>query len=123
MQKNRSAYFFVAPSLIVMAVLVFFPLLNGIYLSFTDANQYNSARHIGENFTPSNFQFIGLQNYIDILTKDTYYFWQVFGQTIVWTSANVVPHILIGMGLALLLNRKIRFRALYRVLLIVPWAV
>jgi len=123
MVKNRNAYFFIAPAMIVMAILVFFPLINGIYLSFTDANQYNAARRVGAVFTPSNFQFVGLKNYIDILTIDSYYFWQVFRQTIIWTVGNVIPHLGIGLGLALLLNRKIRFRAIYRMLLIIPWAV
>jgi arabinogalactan oligomer/maltooligosaccharide transport system permease protein len=123
MVKTRNAYFFIAPALLVMAALVFFPLVNGIYLSFTDASQFNAAKRIGENFTPSNFQFIGLKNYIDIFTNQTYYFWQVLGQTLIWTVFNVIPHILIGMGLALLLNRPIKGRAIYRTLLIVPWAV
>jgi arabinogalactan oligomer/maltooligosaccharide transport system permease protein len=123
MPKNTIAYPFIAPAVIVMAILVFFPLLNGIYLSFTNANQYNMARRIGPNFTPSSYEFIGLENYRAVLTEDTFYFKQVFGQTIIWTVANIIPHILIGMGLALLLNRKIRARAVYRVLLIIPWAI
>jgi arabinogalactan oligomer / maltooligosaccharide transport system permease protein len=123
MIRTRSAYFYIAPALIVMAALVFYPLINGIYLSFTDASQYNAARRIGDTFTPSSYQFIGLQNYISVFTTPTYYFWSVFGQTIVWTIANIIPHILIGLGLGLLLNRKMRGRGIYRMLLIIPWAV
>ena len=41
-----------------------------------------------------------------------------------WTALNVILHVAIGLGLALLLNRPgLRFRGLYRVLLILPWAV
>jgi len=123
MVKNRIAYPFVAPSMLVMAALVFFPLINGIILSFTNADQYNTARRIGTEFTASTYELIGLQNYQAILGTPTYQFWQIFGQTIIWTVSNIIPHILIGLCLALLLNRRIRGRAIYRVLLIVPWAV
>jgi arabinogalactan oligomer / maltooligosaccharide transport system permease protein len=123
MAKNRMAYLFIAPSMIVMAVLVFYPLLNGIYLSFTNANQFNTTRRIGANVIPSSYELIGFENYQDILTTSTYKFWAVFGQTVAWTGLNVVPHIAIGLGLALLLNRKIKGRVIYRILLILPWAV
>jgi arabinogalactan oligomer/maltooligosaccharide transport system permease protein len=123
MVKNRMAYMFIAPAMLVMATLVFYPLLNGIYLSFTNANQFNTTRRIGANVVPSSYTFIGLENYQEILNVPTYEFWRVFGQTVVWTGLNIVPHILIGLGLALLLNRKIKGRTIYRVLLILPWAV
>jgi len=123
MAKNRMAYLFIAPAMLVMAALVFYPLLNGIYLSFTNANQFNTTRRIGANVVPSSYEFIGLENYSEILNVPTYEFWRVFGQTVLWTGLNIVPHILIGLGLALLLNRKIKGRTIYRVLLILPWAV
>ncbi|UUZ60951.1 carbohydrate ABC transporter permease [Nocardioides sp. B-3] len=47
----------------------------------------------------------------------------MFVNTIVWTLACVFFHYTIGLGLAVMLNRKFRGRSLYRVLLIVPWAV
>jgi arabinogalactan oligomer/maltooligosaccharide transport system permease protein len=123
MVKNRIAYLFIAPALIAMLLLVFYPLVNGIYLSFTDATQFNSAKRIGETYTPASYQFIGLENYSDVFNQQTLYFWPTFGQTVIWTIFNVIFHITIGLGLALLLNRKIRFRAVYRVLLIIPWAI
>ncbi|NWF70861.1 MAG: sugar ABC transporter permease [Chloroflexi bacterium] len=123
MVKNRLAYMFIAPAMVVMALLVFYPLFSGIYLSFTNADQFNTTRRIGANVIPASYQFIGLQNYTDILNIPQYEFWRVFGQTVLWTGFNVVPHILIGLALALLLNRKIKGRTIYRILLILPWAV
>lgn len=123
MRKSNLAYFFVAPSVIVTLVLVLYPLITGIYLSFTDADQYNSFRRIGPNTIEATYEWIGLQNYHDVLTRDTLYFWQVFRQTVVWTAFNIIPHILIGLGLAMLLNRDIKGRGIYRMLLIVPWAI
>ena len=123
MRKNNIAYFFVAPSVIVTLILVLYPLVTGIYLSFTNADQYNTFRRIGQNTIPATYEVVGFQNFEDIFTKDIYLFWQVFRQTIVWTTFNVVPHILIGLGLAMLLNRDIKGRGIYRMLLIVPWAI
>src|SRR5699024_12426882 len=45
------------------------------------------------------------------------------GWTVVWTASCVLLHYSIGLGLAMLLNRPMRGRSLYRVLLILPWAV
>lgn len=145
MIKTRLAYYFIAPAVLVMAVLVFYPLFSGIYLSFTDATQANVLQRspiprsgkcmkapispvepsiVGDScVTPATYEYIGLTNYTSILTKEPYQFWPVFRQTVVWTIFNVIPHIGIGLGLALLLNRNIRGRTIYRILLILPWAV
>jgi arabinogalactan oligomer/maltooligosaccharide transport system permease protein len=50
-------------------------------------------------------------------------FYKVFARTLVWTFVNVFFHFMIGLGLALLLNRKIAFRSGYRLLLLLPWGV
>lgn len=138
MLKRNIAYFFIAPAVIVMAILVFYPLINGIYLSFTDAKQSNIYSRIGRNIRPATYKlqcdiespFDDLtfpancfRNYIDIVQEPTYEFTRIFSQTVIWTAANIIPHILIGLGLALLLNRKIKGRSIYRVILILPWAV
>lgn len=123
--NTRYAYLFIAPSVIVMLALVFYPLINGILLSFTNATQMNTTRIIGQRVISATYTFFTnpLENYTAVLSTPQYNFWSIFGQTVLWTTLNIVPHILIGLGLALLLNRKIRGRAVYRVLLILPWAV
>jgi arabinogalactan oligomer/maltooligosaccharide transport system permease protein len=122
-QRKLLPYAFLAPSMLAMIVLVFYPLVNGILFSFTDANQYNVVKRIGANVVPASYSFIGLKNYIDLFNQTTGEFWRVLAQTVVWTVINVALHVSIGLFLAILLNRKIRGRTLYRVLLIVPWAV
>lgn len=123
MRTKWLPYAFVAPSLIATALLVFYPLVNGIWLSFTNANQFNSLRRIGANVIPATYEFNGLDNYKEIFQNDIYYFWPTLRQTVIWTVINVALHITLGLGLAMLLNRKIRFRGFYRMMLIVPWAV
>ncbi|OEF98982.1 ABC transporter permease [Vulcanibacillus modesticaldus] len=122
--KNNTwvAYVFLAPVIIVMSVLVFYPLFKGIGYSFTDINQYN----MGNKFIEPSYKFIGLANYKkllgDMFTKDSI-FGSILKQTFIWTFVNVFFHFMIGLGLALLLNRSIKFRSTYRLLLLVPWAV
>jgi len=120
MRKNTwIAYVFLLPTLIAMAVLVFYPLLLGISYSFTDMNQYN----MGNQFVPPSYKFVGLANYKEVLFSSDSEFWNILLNTVIWTFTNVFFHFTIGLILALLLNQKIKGRAIYRMLMLVPWAV
>lgn len=128
--KHRHAYFYAAPAMIGMIVLVFFPFIYGIALSFTDSTLYNTNKPITELWA-------GLHNYVEILgdfsmVKRTAggivvnylnFYWTFFF-TIVWTVTNVTLGVTSGLILALILNtRGLKLRPLYRVLLILPWAM
>ncbi len=117
------AWAMVLPVVVVLGVLVGYPLGRGVYLSFTDANEANVGRTIGVNHIPSTYRFVGLDNYWKVLSGQEGHFYSRLTWTVVWTASCVVLHYAIGLGLALLLNRKMRFRTLYRVLLVLPWAV
>lgn len=110
-----------APVMIVVGVLIGWPLLRGLYLSLTDATEANVGRTIGVNVIPATYEFVGLANYADILTSSL--FWERLTWTVLWTVACVSLHYGIGLGLAMMLHRKLRFRSAYRVLLILPWAI
>ncbi|MGW5426095.1 carbohydrate ABC transporter permease [Streptomyces sp. NPDC004059] len=124
-QRYWYAYAMIAPVVVVLAVIVGYPLLRGVYLTLTDANSLNSSRTIGVNHIPASYKFIGFGNYKDILFGPLSYdrFWSHFLWTVVWTAACVALHYTIGLGLALMLNEKLRGRTFYRVLLVLPWAV
>lgn len=121
--KHWYAWAMVVPVVVVLAILIGYPLGRGIYLSLTDANEANIGRTIGENHIPSTYRFLGLENYWNILSGKEGAFYPRLGWTLIWTGACVFFHYTIGLGLAMLLNRRMRFRSLYRVLLILPWAV
>lgn len=120
------AYLWLSPLLLCLAVIVVYPLINGLILSFTNADQTNIAVQIGSISYPATYKFIGLQNYSNIVRA-----WFTPGsdeshvviQTVIWVIVNAIFHFVIGLGLALILNRKMRFRAIYRTLLMVPWAM
>ncbi|MFD4611711.1 carbohydrate ABC transporter permease [Streptomyces sp. NPDC058440] len=124
-QKYWYAYAMIAPVVVVLGGLVGYPLVRGFYLTLTDANSLNSARTIGVNHIEATYKFIGLDNYQDILFGPTSYdrFWSHFLWTVFWTAACVFLHYTIGLGLALMLNQKLRGRTFYRLMLVLPWAV
>jgi arabinogalactan oligomer/maltooligosaccharide transport system permease protein len=111
------AYVMLLPVVVVMGVLVFYPLARGIAFSFTNADRYT----IGGQDIPSAYTYTGLENYK--LLDDDPNFWNVMKFTAVWTFVNVFFHFTLGLGLAMLLNRTLRFRGFYRMILLVPWAV
>jgi arabinogalactan oligomer/maltooligosaccharide transport system permease protein len=112
----RLSYMLLFPAIIGLLMLVVFPLLWEVNVSFT-------------NLSPKHFKspdFVGLQNYIDVFTKPVLKqvtFLPVFLRTVLWTVINVTFHVAGGMALALLLNRHMRGRGLYRMLLVLPWAI
>lgn len=127
---NRGAYTYVSPAMLGMLVLVFFPFFYGIALSFTGSTIYTTDKSIPEIW-------VGLQNYKEIISdvkvaEKTAEGWVVNYQnfywtlwmTVAWTISNVAIGVSVGLMLALILNIKgLRLRPMYRVLLILPWAV
>ncbi len=114
---NRVAYTYLMPAAVGMGLLVLVPFVVGIALAF--------MRHDMGTFT-----WVGLDNFGQILSSEGYglthplSFYFTLAVTIMWTAVNVVFHVGIGLALALILQRPtLRFRGVYRVLLIVPWAV
>ncbi|WP_433871992.1 carbohydrate ABC transporter permease [Saccharopolyspora sp. CA-218241] len=123
LQRHWFGYAMVLPVALVLAVLVVLPLLQGVYFSLTDINDTTIANPVLDR--PARYEWVGLANYLDVLSGDPAYgaFWATLGRTLIWTFACVFLHYAIGLGLAVLLNRQVRGRGVYRVLLILPWAV
>jgi multiple sugar transport system permease protein len=108
---RMNVYLLLLPSLVPIVMLSVFPLLRGIYLGFTDAR---AGRNVEVSFT-------GLQNYRELLRDDL--FWNSFKIGLLWAFSVTVLQFLLALGLALLLNERLRFRGLARVLAVVPWAM
>ncbi|WP_436232605.1 carbohydrate ABC transporter permease [Actinacidiphila alni] len=108
---HRDAWFLLLPALIPVLVLSVGPLLYGAALAFTDAQ--SGVRH--------STTFTGLDNF-RALRLDSL-FWQSFRIGLVWAVCVTVLQLLLSLGLALLLNRNLRFRWLARTLALVPWAM
>lgn len=119
--KYWYAWAMVLPVVVVLLVIVAYPMAQGIYYSFTDADGSNVARSIGANDIPATYDYVGFANYVDVITSNE--FWDVAIWTVIWTFTCVFFHYLLGLLSALMLNRPMRGRSVYRILLIIPWAV
>jgi arabinogalactan oligomer / maltooligosaccharide transport system permease protein len=115
--NNPTPYIYLLPAFFSMLVLVFIPFAVGTAVAFF-------AHKSGE------YHFVGFSNFISILlSKDfpvtnplSFYF--TLGVTVLWTSINVFFHVSIGLALALMLREPwLKMKGIYRILLIIPWAV
>jgi arabinogalactan oligomer/maltooligosaccharide transport system permease protein len=106
-----------APTLIVMAVIVFYPLVQAFFWTVTDIDRSN----MGTIFKPPSWVFVGLDNYTSAVSNPAFQHALVW--TVVWTVVNVFFHFTIGLLLAVILNQKLRFRTSFRLMLLVPWAI
>jgi len=71
-----------------------------------------------------DWQIIGFRQYYKVFFESSQPdFYVIFIKTIIWTVVNVFFHVTIGVALALILNQKIKGRSIYRMLLILPWAI
>jgi arabinogalactan oligomer/maltooligosaccharide transport system permease protein len=129
-KKNIDAYVYVAPAMIGMLVLVFFPFAYGITLSFTDTTLFNESlpfqdRLIGfENFKNILGDFNVFQRTADGISWNFQNFYWTLMVTVIWTITNVTVGVTFGFFLAMALNTDgLRGKAIYRVLLILPWAI
>jgi len=112
-------YLLLAPGVVGIAALIIYPFLYNIYLAFTNMGMTTIRTY---TFSLQN----GIANFKAVFTGVVAHdatFWEVLLRTILWTAINVVFHVSGGMVLALLLNRPMRFRGLYRTLLVFPWAI
>lgn len=131
LSKHRVAYLYIVPAMIAMIVLVFFPFLYGVAISFTQQTIYNTGQ-------PLSHLWVGLQNYGHILgdfaiakrapdgsfAVNYLNFYWTLAFTIIWTVTNVGIGVTVGLLLALILNTTgLKLRPVYRVLLILPWAM
>jgi len=108
--KNRYAYFYVGPALFVMALVLIYPLIYTIVLSFYD--------------TPANRPervFIGIRNYLEVFNHQL--FWLVMRNTITWTLGSTVTSFILGFAAALLVNNRLPFIGLFKAVLIIPYVL
>jgi ABC-type sugar transport system permease subunit len=100
---------FTLPVFILIFLVMGFPFLYTVYLSFTNKTA---------GYDP---QFIGFANYISLFTDPQY--WLVLRNTVVYTAVCIAFKLLLGTTFALLLNEKFPGRGIVRVAMLLPWAI
>lgn len=106
---KHSGVWFVLPAILVIGLLLLYPVASSVFYSFT-------SKHL----IKAKWDFVGLKNYISILTDKT--FWASFFTNLKWTIASLFFQLLVGFTAALALERIKHAKGIYRTLLIVPWA-
>jgi arabinogalactan oligomer / maltooligosaccharide transport system permease protein len=114
MNKGRNIFIvaFLLPAVIVMFGVIVYPFIYNIVISLSNM----SLRHFRD------WRIIGLRQYVKVFSEEIFY--SVFFKTLIWTFVNVSFHVVIGVFLALILNKKsLKFKPIFRTLLILPWAI
>lgn len=109
---NKSGYLFLLPALLIVFIVFIIPLITSLYLSFTKWNYMEAGS------TP---KFAGLQNYINNLTNPGDV--NSFKITFIFVFITVALELIIGLSIALLLNRKFKGLNIFRTLIILPMMV
>lgn len=100
----------VVPNLILLSLFVYRPLLDSIRLSFFDWN-----------ISDTTSTFVGLDNYTEWWGRDDS--WQIVQNTVVFTLAAVIGSMVLGLALALLLDRKLFGRNVVRSAVFAPFVI
>ncbi|HEY6633687.1 MAG TPA: sugar ABC transporter permease [Rhizobiaceae bacterium] len=99
---------FIIPTIAFLIIFNIFPLLYSLGYSFTDFRASTNA--------PANF--VGLQNYRELLNDP--FIWTNFSITAKYVVVSVTGQVVVGFGVALLLNRDIPYKGLITTLLLLP---
>src|SRR5579859_4442570 len=110
MSRHRTDYVWVAPALLVMLLVIGYPFVYTIDLSFYDTPP-----------SSANWYFNGVNNYTQILSDP--FFWAVTLNTAFWSVGSTVLAFLIGLGAALVIQREFVGRSLVRGLLMIPYVI
>lgn len=104
-------YAYLSPTVLLLLVLMVVPIVIVFGYSLQDAVITTKQSH-----------YVGLENYVDVLTSDK--FRTALGNTLVFVVVSVIAHMLIGLGFALLLNSDVlsnAAKAVFRTIFVLPW--
>ncbi len=117
--KNALPLMLMFPALLAVTVLVIYPFGFNLKLAFSNMSMYRFKQFsVGLSY--------GIENFLDVFRSPVLQnvtFLRLLMRTIAWTAINVSFHVAGGLCLAILLNRPLRGRAIYRTILTVPWAI
>ncbi|MFA4967461.1 MAG: sugar ABC transporter permease [Candidatus Margulisiibacteriota bacterium] len=118
--KYKIAYLFILPTVLGMLLLHVVPIFQGIYMSFLNLNQFTLNQYLGA-------PFIGLRNYYDVLINVNspirLGLFEATRNTIIYTVVVTFGTLLLGLIVALMVNREFKAQGLVRTLFLFPWVV
>lgn len=109
--RRRLGRLFAAPGLSVLAITMGLPLGYALVISLSNMTLIR----------PRLAPFQGLENYLEVLSDPM--FWSSLGVTLRFSAASVIGEFVVGLGIALLLTKVVRLRAVYFAILTLPMAM
>ena len=110
-KEQKIGWFLVIPALILLFLVFAYPIGRAFWLSLFTEN-------LGTQLKPV---FSGFTNYIRMVGDGR--FWQSMWNTSIFTFASVTVELILGMGIALVLNQSFKGRGIVRTISIIPWAL
>lgn len=112
MQKKDTlfAWCMLIPATLVLLAVSVYPVFSSIFMSFTDEKLLSKETH-----------FVGLANYARLLGDKE--FWGSIGFTFIYSFSVVVIAYVAGLALALVLDRSIKGRGIFRAIFLLPWVI
>ena len=110
-RRAKTAWLFLAPTLIALVMVGLWPLTRTLWLSLTDARLGDAA----------DASFIGFANY-RLLLGDAEW-WNAVWNTLIFAASSVAIETVLGIVFALVMNARVRGRGLVRAAILVPWAI
>lgn len=107
--EARLGYLLIAPAFLLVTAVIFYPIVYNVWLSFNKVSLNPRRKDL----------FIGLENYQALLAEGA--FWHSIWITLLYTLITVLGATAVGLATALLLNRSMRGRRLFRSLLLLPY--
>lgn len=121
-QQGRLAGILLTPTMGVLLIVIGFPILAAIYESLFTAGGIDEDGFVAEGGAASTF--VGLDNYAAIFSGDAgARFWNAFYNTTFFTVVCVAIEVVIGVAMALIMNKAFRAKGLIRASILVPWAI
>ena len=105
--RSNAPVLLTLPSIILVLLIAIYPIIFAFSMSMTN-----------RRLNASEYEFTWFANYIDMFTNPT--FWNALLRTVKYTGMTVVIEMLLGFGLALLLNQALRGRTLFRIIMLIP---
>lgn len=110
-REQSTGWLMLIPAILILALVFFYPIGRAFWLSLFTEN-------LGTQLQPI---FSGFANYERMIVDGR--FWQTMWNTTVFTVISVVLELLLGLGIALVLNQAFRGRGFVRTIAIIPWAL
>jgi ABC-type sugar transport system permease subunit len=110
-REGRFAFALLIPSIVVVFGIVIYPIIKTLITSF----------YAVKSPFPGTWPGVGLRNYTTALHQAE--FWSSILRTLYFTAVSTTFEVILGLGIALLLNAPLRMRWLFRTIVVMPWAL